>query len=84
MRLPFFKEEFLQKDLLAPYVDSAAVGAVLPSIVMELKQHQDYALSTILKIRQVLEPLPTPKKVILCVANAQGLCCISGGQIYMY
>jgi hypothetical protein len=47
------KEEFLSKDLWAPDVNSAAVGAALHSIVMELRQHRNNSLSTILETVQV-------------------------------
>jgi hypothetical protein len=40
------KEEFLNKDLWASDIGSAAVGAALHSIVMELKQHRDDYLAS--------------------------------------
>jgi hypothetical protein len=42
------KEEFLYKDFMSPDVDSSAVGAALHSIVTELRQYRDNALSSIL------------------------------------
>jgi hypothetical protein len=75
MLLPLLmKEEFLYKDFWAPNVDSAAVGAALYSIVMELRQHRDDSLSAILQTSQApTSPNTKESPLVLPTLKAYGV-----------
>jgi hypothetical protein len=60
------KEEFLNKDLWAPNVDSAAVQAALHSMVMELRQFHNELFSAILKTGQA-STSPNANKSLTCL-----------------
>jgi hypothetical protein len=68
------KEEFLNKDFWAPEVDSAAVGAALHSIVIELRQHRDDSLSVILQTVQApTSPNTKENPTVLSTLKACGV-----------
>jgi hypothetical protein len=75
MLLPLLlKEEYLNTDFWASNVDSAAVGAALPSIVTEISQHRVDSLSAILKTLQApTSPNTKESPTVLPTLKAYGV-----------